>query len=246
MRSRIGSSPQARGTPLWKFSKIHGARFIPAGAGNTADSGLSASMISVHPRRRGEHANPPGCELLCLGSSPQARGTLVAGDDHFHERRFIPAGAGNTVFRVYVILYDAVHPRRRGEHFINPARQTRWRGSSPQARGTRQIGHAGAPICPVHPRRRGEHCFYHTLQLGGVGSSPQARGTLGRCARRPSAGRFIPAGAGNTLLHRLFVLRLAVHPRRRGEHPVIPSMVAFSRGSSPQARGTRAAPRGRH
>ena len=51
----FGSSPQVRGTLpslplLWLF-----VRFIPAGAGNTLSVSQLSLIVSVHPRRCGEH-----------------------------------------------------------------------------------------------------------------------------------------------------------------------------------------------
>ena len=70
------------------------------------------------------------------------------------------------------------------------------------------------------------------------GSSPLARGT--RSAQRGvlAVGRFIPAGAGNTLPGDWAVDELAVHPRWRGEHYEPVYVVRGQAGSSPLARGT--------
>ena len=71
-----GSSPLARGTP---FRHVVGhciARFIPAGAGNTAALAAEGIPTPVHPRWRGEH--------------------YKSGERFSLRDRFIPAGAGNT------------------------------------------------------------------------------------------------------------------------------------------------------
>ena len=53
--SETGSSPQARGTQA-NLSQVRDIeRFIPAGAGNTTGAWQSPWLVSVHPRRRGEH-----------------------------------------------------------------------------------------------------------------------------------------------------------------------------------------------
>ena len=53
------------------------------------------------------------------------------------------------------------------------------------------------------------------------------------------AGRFIPAGAGNTCLPAGFQAGFPVHPRRGGEHAVLVLFFPHAGGSSPQGRGTR-------
>ena len=91
-----GSSPLARGTPLRRVSTLPTARFIPAGAGNTAVERIPAAGVTVHPRWRGEHSWAP--QIVPLGV------------------RFIPAGAGNTSRADQGCLFQPVHPRWRGEH----------------------------------------------------------------------------------------------------------------------------------
>ena len=75
-----------------------------------------------------------------------------------------------------------------------------------------------------------------------IGSSPQARGTLGNIIAPVSDARFIPAGAGNTDCLAWPAGLPPVHPRRRGEHPEWGIVRIWVKGSSPQARGTLAAP----
>ncbi len=158
-------------------------------------------------------------KIVRHGSSPLARGTPAqAGKGHV-DFRFIPAGAGNTVYGESLGLIGT--------------------GSSPLARGTRPHvdrkpdrgrfipAGAGNTItrvidnfpCSVHPRWRGEH---------GHPVPPRAR--------QP---RFIPAGAGNTTSGRRTGRHRSVHPRWRGEHQGSQALGPGNSGSSPLARGTR-------
>ena len=90
-------------------------------------------------------------------------------------------------------------------------------GSSPRARGTRQVligeqglhrfipagaGNAfGGPSASdggtVHPRGRGERVTAAEYSATFGGSSPRARGTHGCTLGQVGGARFIPAGAGN-------------------------------------------------
>ena len=78
-----------------------------------------------------------------------------------------------------------------------------------------------------------------------VGSSPLARGTQPLRGPRAGRGRFIPARAGNTRLPQEPGSPSAVHPRSRGEHRLQTAERYSIHGSSPLARGTRLAQRGR-
>ncbi len=114
--STTGSSPRARGTPASCSPSCRRSRFIPAGAGNTNRSPTQEATKTVHPRGRGEHPeavrNLDGAD----GSSPRARGTLIAPAIHRELERFIPAGAGNTSALQTRNRSPSVHPRGRGEH----------------------------------------------------------------------------------------------------------------------------------
>ena len=132
----VGSSPQARGTLVHDVAADDGRRFIPAGAGNTGQGIDSVVVMTVHPRRRGEHAEKSAGTWGVVGSSPQARGTPKLYTATMSRCRFIPAGAGNTqaLHRNYEQM--PVHPRRRGEHRLRGFLRVAFFGSSPQARGT--------------------------------------------------------------------------------------------------------------
>ena len=170
----------------------------------------------------------------------------------------IPARAGNTWVRRWVVSVCGAHPRSRGEHVSRILWTLRLKGSSPLARGTHLTG-AGASsltgLIPAragntkemmnlslptgaHPRSRGEHSRTAFTPAFTTGSSPLARGTRSGMALRTLFLGLIPARAGNTsLVPRSFVLCWA-HPRSRGEHRSQAAERAWELGSSPLARGT--------
>ena len=171
------------------------------------------------------------------GLSPLARGTPILEFVIWTPMRFIPAGAGNSQYHYIKECRIPVYPRWRGElgavftvHCANL-------GLSPLARGTHiLIGihelrprfiPAGAGNSAtrwqssypttVYPRWRGELFFQlqHCCCIDGL--SPLARGTLNQVVVLSAAGRFIPAGAGNSKPIFTRLLLIAVYPRWRGE-----------------------------
>ena len=172
-----GSSPPARGTLPKESATARGPRFIPACAGNTRTDRPTLPPKPVHPRLRGEHAEPPAPADEGRGSSPPARGTRPATEAVHQDLRFIPACAGNTVSFAIMMALLSVHPRLRGEHMALLSSGRTGLGSSPPARGTPGDGGAHGhgprfiPACAgntlrfsaalsslaVHPRLRGEH-----------------------------------------------------------------------------------------
>ena len=198
--------------------------------------------MTVHPRGRGEHTDSCAARAARRGSSPRARGTPWWRCRRTGGFRFIPAGAGNTIIVIGRHPLAQVHPRGRGEHGRGCAGPAWPAGSSPRARGTLSIAGlakldqrfipAGAGNTSrdsasrsgktVHPRGRGEHCRSASYCNCSIGSSPRARGTPCQHPMPRPVDRFIPAGAGNTILELL---------RWRP-----------TTGSSPRARGTRISP----
>ena len=68
-------SPLARGTLFMRGSKSPRRRFIPAGAGNSGESGCVHQWSSVYPRWRGELRSEWLRSSHFFGLSPLARGT---------------------------------------------------------------------------------------------------------------------------------------------------------------------------
>ncbi len=112
----IGLSPLARGTHQRYRLQLTGSRFIPAGAGNTGKTNIGVRVVPVYPRWRGEHPFIFVSSWRDLGLSPLARGTRTKYPSLNPRRRFIPAGAGNTIETFHAIKQAAVYPRWRGEH----------------------------------------------------------------------------------------------------------------------------------
>ena len=209
-----------RGTLNFGPQEEYPRRFIPAGAGNTPSGSREKQANSVHPRGCGEHTSLFNSSLGQLGSSPRVRGTRTYLKFSISIPRFIPAGAGNTRGPVGRTRQPTVHPRGCGEHLALGVRFPYSSGSSPRVRGTRGMSQravellrfipAGAgntlnlvwgfETCAVHPRGCGEHATLRLcLELAG-GSSPRVRGTQRRKNRGTGSHRFIPAGAGNTII----------------------------------------------
>ncbi len=146
----------------------------------------------------------------------------------------------------------------RGERGGLLANLTLCHGSSPHARGTRQVqptataslriipacaGNArlSSRTCGVrtdHPRMRGERDRIAASQCLMHGSSPHARGTPVVWANPPRHRRIIPACAGNAHHALSESRRVADHPRMRGERETGGDHRRSGGGSSPHARGT--------
>ena len=92
----------------------------------------------------------------------------------------------------------------------------------------------------VHPRVCGEHVFGIYFISIFNGSSPRLRGTHLPGIFCYQLQRFIPASAGNTLVHTSYNLPIPVHPRVCGEHCLFQFYVYDNTGSSPRLRGTHA------
>ena len=68
---------------------------------------------------RGEHVSRTTSRHTLEGSSPHARGALLAFLKEALELGIIPACAGSTKPPILSIRYRRDHPRMRGEHLID-------------------------------------------------------------------------------------------------------------------------------
>ena len=152
--------------------------------------------------------------------------------------RFIPAGAGNTLFVARRLMSISVYPRWRGEHAVQNFLKRFNCGLSPLARGTHTPLSNSCDLPTVYPRWRGEHIDPEQQYAQTDGLSPLARGTPSACNSASLSVRFIPAGAGNTIKKLFCVSFRSVYPRWRGEHFYSVNNRSLIVGLSPLARGT--------
>ena len=131
-----GLSPLAQGTLVSARTRERLLRFIPAGAGNTALIPTSSTCAAVYPRWRREHGQLIASPDSVVGLSPLAQGTPFERRSGKYDRRFIPAGAGNTPGVTTFPLIPTVYPRWRREHRTNKRTTPRSFGLSPLAQGT--------------------------------------------------------------------------------------------------------------
>ena len=155
---------------------------------------------SVYPRWRGELDGCPHIRKNPNGLSPLARGTHKDKLSRTTMLRFIPTGAGNSLFLSIMSKIPAVYPRWRGELPVSLLSLGVGRGLSPLARGTQlpdgvfvafarfipagagNSTSSGQPSTssPVYPRWRGELKIASNNTGGTSGLSPLARGTLSK------------------------------------------------------------------
>ena len=206
---------------------------------------------------RGEHPQVSYPARPGLGSSPHARGAPPLCRPFPDEPGIIPACAGSTRRPGGEARHQGDHPRMRGEHTFASNPELDSQGSSPHARGAREVtrmatdaqriipacaGSTRSMACPDsrwrdHPRMRGEHSLSAFSFSARLGSSPHARGALSVSTTASAFGRIIPACAGSTRLRGGFACRLRDHPRMRGEHFCLAGKSSAPGGSSPHARG---------
>ena len=131
-----GSSPRMRGTGLLRPSASSHHRFIPAHAGNSDSSLITALGDAVHPRACGEQTGAARVLRKRGGSSPRMRGTDARNVFPEDGERFIPAHAGNRALPILGNDQPAVHPRACGEQGGAHPCNLPSAGSSPRMRGT--------------------------------------------------------------------------------------------------------------
>ena len=193
------------------------------------------------------------------------RGKPVRRRLQHHQRRIIPAHAGQTRSARSPAKPPPDHPRACGANNTGPAQAASDIGSSPRMRGKpmaeieRQAAmriipaHAGQtsghPAWSVpgtdHPRACGANAQWSFGRRLQVGSSPRMRGKRDRTGNRTTIRRIIPAHAGQTGLRVGDVPERTDHPRACGANSCSVIVYRLCCGSSPRMRGKPARPRRR-
>ena len=195
-----GSSPLARGLPVFTLTVLFCSGIIPARAGFTLGFEIALELFEDHPRSRGVYVPRGPQEGVLAGSSPLARGLHERGPAPRHGLRIIPARAGFTLGRQgegHMLRW--IIPARAGFTGRRPARRVPPRD---------------------HPRSRGVYTHPLLSIASRPGSSPLARGLPGCADKEVSNLGIIPARAGFTGTTSGTILSPSDHPRSRGVyHP---------------------------
>ena len=137
-RPFTGSSPLTRGKLQAIVPIIASVRLIPAHAGKTTLTVLSATSRKAHPRSRGENSVADTEIATHRGSSPLTRGKLPGENDSRAWAGLIPAHAGKTITWLAQLITSWAHPRSRGENVRRAQYPPPTGGSSPLTRGKRR------------------------------------------------------------------------------------------------------------
>ena len=133
-----GSSPLTRGKRGVLLDELVRRRLIPAHAGKTTLTVLSATSRKAHPRSRGENSVADTEIATHRGSSPLTRGKLPGENDSRAWAGLIPAHAGKTITWLAQLITSWAHPRSRGENVRRAQYPPPTGGSSPLTRGKRR------------------------------------------------------------------------------------------------------------
>ena len=174
------------------------------------------SRLLDHPRSRGVYAATCGVGHPVHGSSPLARGLLIAELQEMFMGRIIPARAGFTPRRSRARTTMQDHPRSRGVYFPWGRARRSGPGSSPLARGLHFILLCLAADAGIIPARAGFTAVDWDGECASDGSSPLARGLRYPGDADSGEDRIIPARAGFTSQRSSASRWTQDHPRSRG------------------------------
>jgi len=168
---RIGSTPHARGSTLYRDRHSRGIRVYPACAGIHLSERMSFSVKFCLPRMRGD---PPQLAIVSLSnqkSTPHARGSTLLSIQPVDSAMVYPACAGiHLSERPWTDQMRGL-PRMRGDppSWIKKAHKDQ--SSTPHARGSTHI----------HSSRQRAVCVYPAC----AGIHPSIRASSNSCMRLP-------------------------------------------------------------
>ena len=152
----LGDHPRSRGVyPSCPNGWGRRGGIIPARAGFTRSYLSTPEKAEDHPRSRGVYYVLDLLGVLGVGSSPLARGLLLAKNFRRQDVRIIPARAGFTPGKELSPPGRKDHPRSRGVYEPSPSATTQPLGSSPLARGLRYIWFSTGSFMGIIPARAG-------------------------------------------------------------------------------------------
>ena len=152
--------------------------------------------------------------------------------------RIIPAHAGNSMSRRWIMSAKTDHPRACGELGGKRLPIRSGLGSSPRMRGTPNRTNSPPSSLADHPRACGELVSFADLVRELLGSSPRMRGTPYTAMVVDATLRIIPAHAGNSTSPSVPSPSTPDHPRACGELGGPGASPSADVGSSPRMRGT--------
>ena len=150
-----GSSPLARGLPIFDTGFAIPRRIIPARAGFTLPPICWLAHTRDHPRSRGVYHDAQHRKSPLPGSSPLARGLRSGGGLGLRLIRIIPARAGFTRRTGPGRRTRRDHPRSRGVYLDEDSGIVDFLGSSPLARGLPSSSARWPPSRGIIPARAG-------------------------------------------------------------------------------------------
>ena len=234
---RLGSSPLARGLPMFSPRVTPTLGIIPARAGFTLVPMTRTSASADHPRSRGVYRTRRNPGRTTFGSSPLARGLHRVRVHVLLPLGIIPARAGFTERAFWQRPQPADHPRSRGVYLFGWKQCGPGVGIIPARAGFTTCSPRSQCRCQDHPRSRGVYRASNHESRIPRGSSPLARGLLGQVNIGLDGGRIIPARAGFTGLRCPSLWYWRDHPRSRGVYIIATLATVEAGGSSPLARG---------
>ena len=231
---------------------------IPACAGEPGLPEGWQDLDRVYPRVCGGASFALVKALSKTGLSPRVRGSRKSSILRLHEKRSIPACAGEPLSDGSLRVPSKVYPRVCGGAILTRKITMIAMGLSPRVRGSlpmtplpwarsRSIpACAGEPLAtlahtitnPVYPRVCGGAARWYGIANSITGLSPRVRGSQGVPHIPHRCSRSIPACAGEPRSETRMVRGLPVYPRVCGGAAVFGSYAAMDRGLSPRVRGS--------
>ena len=187
MRTRVGSSPLARGLRWCRVDGAHGRRIIPARAGFTSPTSSSPTLPQDHPRSRGVYRHVGDGARRRLGIIPARAGFTSPSGRKRRPEADHPRSRGVYTTSLYVESQrTGSSPLARGLRPETMSPTTARSGSSPLARGLHHVPICGVPAHGIIPARAGFTAGDHVAYDGKVWIIPARAGFT---SRRP-AGSF--------------------------------------------------------